>query len=322
MPETNDLGNVGTVSVSAPSLWTKLGNVGAFSQIFSPLFNLANSGINYLFQKKAMDYQNELQLKWWNMQNEYNHPKQQIKRMVEAGLNPNLAYGNISSSNAGDVGTPRVAQAQYNMSPTFISDAISQAIGLASQAQQLQRQRIENELLQSRQFGYPTDYDYDGKHFQFNSLSDWLAFKERLGSYRLSADTINRTLDLLFKRDTYDTRKDLLSNKSLALAYANQYNMRSLEDRLALTAFRRSLTERQAEGQQLRNMFQTKVNDWYVANQVFNMVNQGINTIFGFIRPFIPKNAVKDFDKGMKPVLKEVVGNNGEKSYRRTYTYY
>lgn len=36
----------------------------------------------------------------WNMANEYNSPKAQMQRLSEAGLNPNLIYGNISNTPA------------------------------------------------------------------------------------------------------------------------------------------------------------------------------------------------------------------------------
>ena len=45
--------------------------------------------------------------KFWDMQNRYNHPKEQVKRLREAGLNPALMYGKSASPGiAGDVGSP------------------------------------------------------------------------------------------------------------------------------------------------------------------------------------------------------------------------
>lgn len=39
-------------------------------------------------------YQNKVNRENWNAQNAYNEPKEQVRRMKEAGLNPNLAYDN------------------------------------------------------------------------------------------------------------------------------------------------------------------------------------------------------------------------------------
>jgi hypothetical protein len=44
------------------------------------------------------------QERMWHNQNAYNHPKAQMARFKEAGLNPNLIYGQGSSGNAGSVG--------------------------------------------------------------------------------------------------------------------------------------------------------------------------------------------------------------------------
>lgn len=56
---------------------------------------------------------NKRMVEFWKMQNEYNHPKNQMARLQEAGLNPNLVYGQgISGATglAGDVGRPERAQ--------------------------------------------------------------------------------------------------------------------------------------------------------------------------------------------------------------------
>lgn len=51
-------------------------------------------------------------IKFWNKQNEYNHPLAQMARLKEAGLNPNLVYGGSSGSVSGDAGSyPNVKQA-------------------------------------------------------------------------------------------------------------------------------------------------------------------------------------------------------------------
>lgn len=55
--------------------------------------------------KQNLDYQRyitELQRGWalsdWDKMNAYNHPAQQMQRLREAGLNPNLVYGNGSAT--------------------------------------------------------------------------------------------------------------------------------------------------------------------------------------------------------------------------------
>lgn len=50
--------------------------------------------------KELADLQYQYNLDMWNRQNEYNSPVQQMQRLKEAGLNPNLMYGQGSTGNA------------------------------------------------------------------------------------------------------------------------------------------------------------------------------------------------------------------------------
>lgn len=88
------------------------------------LGSVIGSGINYFTQKNAAEsseravamqnlgnmylakYQNDRNLQLWNMQNEYNAPIQQMARLKEAGLNPNLVYGNGSAVNVANAPAP------------------------------------------------------------------------------------------------------------------------------------------------------------------------------------------------------------------------
>lgn len=61
--------------------------------------------------KRMAEYQWNQELDLWNKSNEYNSPKSQMARLKEAGLNPNLVYGN-GIKNVGNSQLPK-----YN-SPT------------------------------------------------------------------------------------------------------------------------------------------------------------------------------------------------------------
>lgn len=50
--------------------------------------------------KELAEYAYSKDLEMWNLQNAYNSPQEQMKRFKEAGLNPNLIYGQGSSGNA------------------------------------------------------------------------------------------------------------------------------------------------------------------------------------------------------------------------------
>lgn len=52
-------------------------------------------------QKQLMDYQNQLNTQQWERESAYNSPAEQMKRLREAGLNPDLAIGGSVQNTAG-----------------------------------------------------------------------------------------------------------------------------------------------------------------------------------------------------------------------------
>lgn len=77
---------------------------GLGSGLLGGAFSFLDGANDYYWNRKNMDYQNNLMISNWNMQNAYNHPAAQMARFREAGLNPNLIYGQTNM--AGSVGTP------------------------------------------------------------------------------------------------------------------------------------------------------------------------------------------------------------------------
>ena len=85
-----------------------LANIGNFfSQIFTNRsnYNLAKDTAQWNRQNAIdlanLEYQHNLEA--WHMQNDYNSPSSQMKRLKDAGLNPNLAYGSLSAGQAGSM---------------------------------------------------------------------------------------------------------------------------------------------------------------------------------------------------------------------------
>lgn len=68
---------------------------------------------NQMYQRQYKD-----SLAFWNMQNQYNTPQAQMQRFQDAGLNPNLVYGQGSSGNASAPNVPTTPSGQFN-TPDF-----------------------------------------------------------------------------------------------------------------------------------------------------------------------------------------------------------
>lgn len=97
------------------SFWSKLGNavVNGFGGLVSGALGIAGNAFGSNASVKAVEKQNEgnmalaeyayqKDLQNWHMQNAYNAPSAQMERLKDAGLNPNLMYGQGNVGNAGE----------------------------------------------------------------------------------------------------------------------------------------------------------------------------------------------------------------------------
>lgn len=65
------------------------------------LGSLGSSLIGNSGSKRSQARANRYNVEFWNMQNEYNDPSAQMARLRQAGLNPNLVYGQSASGATG-----------------------------------------------------------------------------------------------------------------------------------------------------------------------------------------------------------------------------
>lgn len=119
---------------------------GAALDLASGLFN---TSIQYATSKKLMDYQNKLNIQNWHMANEYNSPKAQMERYKAAGLNPNLVYGSLGQTAAGNLSSPSSSgiNPRINLSGSLSAYRIASA---QVKNMQLQNSNIEEQNNQIR----------------------------------------------------------------------------------------------------------------------------------------------------------------------------
>lgn len=85
---------------------------------------------NMAFSREMYEKQKNDSIAFWNMQNAYNDPSQQMARFSAAGLNPNLVYGNAGNNSAGNIPTPDVQPANIR-APKFDFDVLSPLLAQA-----------------------------------------------------------------------------------------------------------------------------------------------------------------------------------------------
>lgn len=91
--------------------------------------------LNRNFSREQYNTLRTHSLQDWNRQNEYNHPLQQMQRLREAGLNPNLVYGKGADNTAAMIRGSQANKVQTD-APTYdINAAMSPVITAANLSQ-------------------------------------------------------------------------------------------------------------------------------------------------------------------------------------------
>ena len=105
--------------------------------------NVSGDMLSQRWQRKWLEKQYSVQkadaLAQWNRENAYNSPKQQMQRLREAGLNPNLVYGKGADNISGQLNMPRMGQ----MTRSFRGVDGSQIAQLGLRAQQYEAMSVQ-----------------------------------------------------------------------------------------------------------------------------------------------------------------------------------
>ena len=155
--------------------------IGAIGNFFT---GGASARKQYQYQSKLMDKQNQQQIDFWKMNNEYNTPFAQRARLEQAGLNPDLMYGgsgNVPQSQMPSAASPGSA-------PNVDYGSFSDNLRFAMQAQvmdaQVSKIEHENQLLAEQALTQASLRD-----LQSGQAADALARAEHQKIYNRHADT-------------------------------------------------------------------------------------------------------------------------------------
>jgi len=215
------------------------------------------------FSKKMYERQYNDALAFWDKQNAYNSPASQMGRFKEAGLNPNLIYGQGNSGPAGNIPVPDVTPVNFREAKFegSASNAMAILLGQADlkiKAAQADNLRVQNEVIKQDAMLRATQAERAGFDLGFErSLSDVSADARREGLRQLKTNT-----DIAINRDV---REALQSTSSLQEAAERILNLREQRTNLGV--------DRSKALQEIRNL----VTDGKLKRVELSLREKGIN---------------------------------------------
>lgn len=153
--------------------------IGAGAQTAgSGITSIINTNKTIKAQRQLAEYAYQKDLDMWNKANEYNSPEAQMARLSNAGLNPNLVYGNGSV-----VGNTTTQTPKYQMySPEYKYEApqINTILQTLSQYQDYQNKKSVNEgiMLDNVDKANRNLHSFDIWQFR-KELMEWNAFGKK-----------------------------------------------------------------------------------------------------------------------------------------------
>lgn len=113
------------------------------------------------YNEKVWNMQNRYNEQMWHMLNQYNSPMAQMQRYKEAGLNPNLIYGQSNTAPAistGGMDTANIGKGQYNPTPphqwnlsTDLSGMMNSYLAFKESSARTNNLEAQNKVLQQEQ---------------------------------------------------------------------------------------------------------------------------------------------------------------------------
>ena len=132
---------LGIAPLVGAAIATGVGAIG--SQIIGGAQRRKQYGRQRQFNRQMADLEWKRNLEMWHKQNQYNHPSEQMKRFMDAGLNPNLIYGQGTPGNASAMPTYRRAEQPVDKEPIVNpEEAFKQALNIL-QSVELTKQEKE-----------------------------------------------------------------------------------------------------------------------------------------------------------------------------------
>lgn len=287
---------------------TTLGAVlGAGAGALSTGGNIISTILTNKANRSLAEYSYEQQKQMIREQNEYNSPKAQMERYQEAGLNPNLIYGDGSSMSGNQQGI-----AKYE-APTMVAPRLSPSEDLARFAQiainqamskadlDIKHQQFEN--LKEQQFAIRASRHAQDIQNMYNSviygfdpglvaqIGDKESVRNSLGFHRADSElkSVQALTDLrTANKAYYEVQKSI---GELTYDQKKFYNDN-------IQPLMKEIMEKRSEGLDYTNEVLRLQSEFFKADKIFGYANQTLGTIGNFIKIFLPGGAIGNPNSG------------------------
>lgn len=222
--------------------------------------DLVNSGStlytnaqNKQYSQQMYDRQRADALEDWDKQNKYNSPSQQMQRFKEAGLNPNLIYGQMSNSAA--IRSTDMKQPDF-VAPKLqnTGQVMNNYIDLKLKEQQLSNDKQAGELLRQQT---------EGKRLENQNVIDQTPYiaEERFQRSRLIGQQVTSIMeDINNKKLMNPLLRDKVTNDIKTMTQNRMYQNLTTPQQIAFQKATTKLIEAKIAGQDIENAFRKYTN--------------------------------------------------------------
>lgn len=172
---------------------------------------IAANKLNYSQNKRLMQMQNQMNIENWERENAYNSPVAQMQRFEEAGLNPNLIYGQQNTGGS----IPSVGLQHANNQPvdmSFVGDSVNNALA-TYQDMRLKQAQINGLESQIAQREIQTAHEEIKK-----ARTEQLVALDKLKAEGVVSDNQYKALKTRLFEDTFEEQKNIIKSQSNILA--------------------------------------------------------------------------------------------------------
>lgn len=154
----------------------------------------------------------KFQEKMFDRTNQYNAPKEQMKRLAEAGLNPHLVYGGSSGGTAGTATQP--AKPDFE-TPEFgkIGEAVTDGVQAMYNQKAIKAGIDVNEARAENIKSDTVNKGIDAVNKAIKAASGSLDYKTKNALYKNTLETAQAKLRNLGIQGTYTSNKDIRENR-------------------------------------------------------------------------------------------------------------